>query len=758
MSAALPSSLDSHAEQLLSYARILQNRNKTMKKKSIIGVFVSLLGLGMTTTSCEDMLTPDMDLYTENFSGRDTINFYYGILSNVQDMVENNILLGDLRSDMVDTTSYVSDTVARISNFDKVEDGDNGLLNRSAYYKVINQCNFYIAKADTMAKKNNNYYMRCEYAQVQMVRAWTYMQLVQNYGEVPFITKPVDNANTGWEKNPEEGFVSVDNLLSKLMKAGLMQAYNYSKKGTPAYPSVNNGAMNIDPKKFVFQPDIIMGDLYLMRGDNQQDYEMAAQYYYNFIEEEARLKSNVPSGDYCGLSKNTFNGKESYEWSSAGSYSLLFADRGSKVGSDVITLMASAANSSFGTVLTRAAQIYGFDANSTTSSSIEKDDDGKDEEVASGKISISANFKNRQVSASKSYLNLSESQLAHFNEGFDNVTDVKYIEIGDGRINGNLAKFNTTVGKMTFVTKRAFVNSGANYTGSFSIGTGSCSYNYTFPLYRLRQIYLRFAEAVNRAGYPRYAYAILRDGLSSKTIPSILTDSINENNQIVPYASRVVDGASYIDINELRRAKNMPWLDFNSESYFDKVQGIHETGCNVTSDKDTLSLYHVVVGQRIAAEEARSAGTAVNPAEVLRYTNLLQKEGTNVSDVYNPTGALADAETGETPAEPLPAADPVIPASIGKQINAVESLICDEMALETAFEGCRFYDLTRIARHKNKDTWGYATPNFGTNWFAWTIARRSVNAKPYENMNEFNGALYTKLQNQSNWYLKNPVY
>ena len=80
------------------------------------------------------------------------------------------------------------------------------------------------------------------------------------------------------------------------------------------------------------------------------------------------------------------------------------------------------------------------------------------------------------------------------------------------------------------------------------------------------------------------------------------------------------------------------------------------------------------------------------------------------------------------------------------------------MALETAFEGFRFYDLTRIARHKNKDTWGYAAPDFGTNWFAWTIARRSVNAKPYENMTEFNGALYTKLQNQSNWYLKNPVY
>lgn len=727
-----------------------------MKKKSIIGLFVSLLGLGMTTTSCEDMLTPDMDLYTENFSGRDTINFYYGILSNVQDMIENNVLLGDLRSDLVDTTSYVSDTVARVSNFDKVKDGDNGLLNRSAYYKVINQCNFYIAKADTMAKKNNNYYMRCEYAQVQMVRAWTYMQLVQNYGEVPFITKPVDNANTGWEKNPEEGFVNLDNLLNKLNQAGLMQAYNYSKQGTPAYPTVNNGAMNIDPKYFVFQPDLIMGDLYLMRGDNQQDYEMAAQYYYNFIEEEAHWKKNLPSAALSALSKYRNGGKETYEWSSANSYRNTYSDNGSKVGTDVITVFASAANTSFGTLLTRAAQIYGFDANSTTSSSIEKDDNDKEQEVSSGRISVTANFKNRQVSASKRYINLNESQLAHFNEGpDDNILNVKYLEIGDARINGSISKVNTSVGKLTFISKRA--TNYSLYTGSYGVPTSSFTYNYTFPVYRMRQVYLRFAEAINRAGFPRYAYAILRDGLSSKTIPSILNDTIRESNQIVPYASRVPDGANYIDINELRRAKSKPWLDFNSEPYFDDVYGIHEAGCNITSDKDTLSLYHVVVGERIAAEEARSAGGVVDPAKVKHYTDLLFKEGSNVTDVLTPTRALAD-ESGETPTKPLPAADPVIPASIGLQINAVESLICDEMALETAFEGCRFYDLSRIARHKNKDTWGYATPDFGTNWFAWTIARRSVNAKPYQNMNEFNGALYTKLLNQSNWYLQNPVY
>ena len=99
-----------------------------MKKKPIIGLFLSLLGIGVTTTSCEDMLTPEMNIYAENFTGRDTVNFYYGILANVQDLVENNVILADLRSDLVDTTSYVSDSVAAIANFEQTPDGDNGLL------------------------------------------------------------------------------------------------------------------------------------------------------------------------------------------------------------------------------------------------------------------------------------------------------------------------------------------------------------------------------------------------------------------------------------------------------------------------------------------------------------------------------------------------------------------------------------------------------------------------------------------------------
>ena len=53
-------------------------------------------------------------------------------------------------------------------------------------------------------------------------------------------------------------------------------------------------------------------------------------------------------------------------------------------------------------------------------------------------------------------------------------------------------------------------------------------------------------------------------------------------------------------------------------------------------------------------------------------------------------------------------------------INAVEDLICDEYALELAFEGYRFGDLCRLARHKNES--GLYNPNYGSLWLKNKLA------------------------------------
>ncbi len=736
-------------------------RIKAMKKKSIIGVFAALLGLGMTTTSCEDMLTPDLDNRALSFTGTDTVNFYLGVLSTMQDVYENNILLGDIRSDLVDTTSYVSDSVAQISNFTKTEDTENGLLNRAAYYKVINQCNFYLAKVDTMAMKNSNYYMRREFAQVQMLRAWTYMQLVQNYGSVPFIVSPVDNANTGWETNPEKGWATADNLLDLLNADGLSRAYEYERTlGSIQYGSFENGAITVPHSLLVFPGDLVMGDLYLLRGASKADYEKAAEYYYHYMELQARVNGKGTGYSSAAMNRSMSNGQTTY-FPSASGWASTFMDMSSTMSTtgDVSTLVLSAANSTFGTVMTRAAQIYGFDPTSSSSTTVGENSAGEEEITTSGTISVTADYKNRQIGASRKYTNLSNAQLYRYNtvsSTSGEVIDVVYPDgVGDARVGGTVVNVQTDAGVLPFVQKRAF--SGSTVFG-YGTSPTSFKYNYTFPVYRMRQVYLRYAEAINRAGFPRYAFAILRDGLTAQTIPTVSYDSIVDG-KVVPYLNEVANGCNYIGVDELRRASSIPYMDF-SNTIWNSNSGVHEYGCGESSDRDTLYTYDLIVGQRIADEEARAtSGNAATLQSVKRHVAQLKAEETGDGDGTTEEGGGADGGDVEEPEIP----EPQIPEDIGAQINAVETLIADELALETAFEGTRYYDLYRFARHKNSNTWSFGdvqtgAGEYGTNWFAWMISRRSENLKPYENIQQKNASLYSRLLNMDNWYLQNPQY
>ena len=49
-------------------------------------------------------------------------------------------------------------------------------------------------------------------------------------------------------------------------------------------------------------------------------------------------------------------------------------------------------------------------------------------------------------------------------------------------------------------------------------------------------------------------------------------------------------------------------------------------------------------------------------------------------------------------------------------INAMEDLLCDEYAMEFAFEGTRFSDLRRLALHKNQS--GIYGGGFGDKWLS----------------------------------------
>ncbi|MCI6294190.1 MAG: RagB/SusD family nutrient uptake outer membrane protein [Bacteroidales bacterium] len=723
-----------------------------MKYKSILSLFIFLLGFGVSTTSCEDMLTPDMDRYSENFSGNDTVYFYLGILRNVQDMVEQNELLGDLRSDLVTTTSYSSDSIADIINYQKLQDGENGLLNRAAYYKVINQCNFYLAKVDTNAVKNNIYYMRKEYAQVVAIRAWTYLQLVQTYGRVPFITKPVDNANTGWENNPET-WATPDNLVD-LLKDELEKAKTFEHTlGAPNYGSFNTGNITIDSKYMRFYNDLVLGDLYLLRGKDRADFVAAAKNYYYFLKEKAKSGISVLDTP-ARFNEFSMGGKDYYSpsissWISAGLQATSLSSY------ENITIIPSAANSSFGKVLSREAQIYGFDIHSTNSTT--GGDDNATDATTSGNISVKPNLRSRQIAPSEAYLNLCAAQYytnSVFTSASELPTEVEYYEgVGDARMHATAPIFQTTDGKERYIVKNTPVTS-----VSMDGQANAASFKYYKSLYRLSQVYLRYAEAINRAGYPRTAFAILRDGINFNNMPKLLEDKVyDDENQTWHYtydldSVKTAYGINYIGADELYRAQNEPeyanFIDFSTNIWNNK--SIHGLGCGTSTVADTLYDFECaegIVRQRIQQEQALANALGLSLSET---------PDTPAEEVQPQSRADDDEEGEET--EPdrsgYKEGEPArVPAEVDmNEVLAVESLIADELALQTAYEGTRMFDLIRIARHRD------AAGQFGTQWLAWKVARRNELLKPYEVPTQYNATLYNLLVNPENWYIANPQY
>lgn len=728
-----------------------------MKRKSIISLFVILMGFGVSTTSCEDMLTPDMDRYAENFTGRDTVNFYFGILRNLQGVIEQNVLLGEVRGDLVATTQYTSDSISDLFNFKKVEDGENALLNRAAYYKVINQCNFYLDRVDTMAMKRNIYYMRKECAQVELIRAWTYMQLVQNYGRVPFISVPVDNANTGWETNPAEGWIDADNILdSDKLGASVLQALTYERTyGLPDYYSFNTGAATFSHRQTIFPADLVLGDLYLLRG-RSGDYEKAAQHYYEYLSEYPTNMGTTAMASY-----NTFERDNDFSYMPNPSKWLdVFKASHSTETMDVRTILPSAANASFGKVLTRLPEIYGFKVSSSTSTS-EGSEEGTTQ--SSGSISLTADEELRQLQPSTGYeamCLLYPYRHYEFGGAVDATgtaiaTEVHYGEVGDARFHGAAPYYRTEDSKLRFISKFSIPGivstDGEAYNPAFT---------YQIPVYRYTQVLLRYAEAINRAGFPRYAFSILCDGLKGDTeMPRVMTDSfVNVNDvdstmQIFPYLEELAEGYAQLSVDEVRRAEGIEWLNFASTDWENhKVNGVHERGFGSSNKIDSLYTYENVVLKRVAEEKARVQGSGDVEAIYCRLLNEAAEEGSEGEGEGEGEGEETEIDRSEYTI--LPAADPE--AANVDEINAVETLIAEEMAYELAFEGFRFYDLTRIARHKNNDS--SLAANAGSEWMAWIISRRGLGLKPYEQPEVKDNGIYTLLLDPTNWYLMSPIY
>lgn len=729
------------------------------------------MGFGMFTTSCEDMLTPDSERHSYTVAS-DTLYSYWGILKSLQNIAERYVILGECRADLVSGTGYVSDTISAIMNFgqngtaDEYKDGECAYLKVSDYYHVINSCNAYIANCDTMRRTGTNEkYMIKEYAQVTAIRAWTYMQLVLAYGEVPFYTKPLLTTAdiTDFVKDPNSPKVNADNLVDELGPELKNMEYVEKVYGFPQYNSYGRTTAVCHSSKCMFPVSLVLGDLYLLKGDAASCAE-AAQHYYNFLNSENGGPLNPSYASQGDLTERSELPEYSFATSS-------FYNSTGEVSatSEMITCIPSSTNRLWGTVNTGINRLFGFDATirvQTFQVDNPDNDDASTSTVSS--ISLSRNDE-RELVASNGYKNL--CQLNDYeiyispDEAHAGDTIYTMPKVGDARQAWNMRTYyydNNRRDTLYYVYKQ-------NPSGGYST---------TYPvIYRKATVWLRYAEAINRAGFHSYAFAVLQNGLCNNDNWFPQPEDYDEVKTAVWSYTRVVDEETeevvtngtrqtpkefaayliatlpegetvdltkitytdaefynypnastpaicyYIDKKELDKAVGLDYMNFATRylrSQFTSAWYIYKN--DLRDNGMMMSSYPSIAENYITmGVHTRGGGQLKYDERKSRY-NYVDKVIERAKKNYGVTLTKEDIYSGEQ--------DDVV-------TKAVEDLIVEEMGLETAFEGNRFFDLMRIA-HRRGDA----------SYLADRVASRSGNLNP--TMREF-------LMNSNNWYLPFPV-
>ena len=163
--------------------------------KKIIYVLIVLV----LTTSCDDFLNPEQGLVLpESQVPSDEVELRsvsLGLYSLQQDLVEQIVMLGELRGDLLLVTENADPDLREINSFQITE--SNRYVNPSNFYKLIAASNKLIRileqlHPEVLDKDSpvSNYHRM--YGEAVAMRAWAYFYAVRIYDEIPYIPETLN--------------------------------------------------------------------------------------------------------------------------------------------------------------------------------------------------------------------------------------------------------------------------------------------------------------------------------------------------------------------------------------------------------------------------------------------------------------------------------------------------------------------------------------------------------------------------------------
>ena len=219
-------------------------------------------GAGAAITSCVDTDSSLVDFGSQLNSPNDTVYSLLGIMNKMQVVADRTIILGEMMGELSSATETATTDLKELASFTAT--ADNRYNAPEDYYAVIQNCNYYIAHADTaLSLRGEKVFIR-EYAAVKAFRAWTYLQLAIYYGRVPFFTEPL---MTEAEADPSRyPFYDVKQVCEYFIP-------DLAPYVETDYPLTGNHSNIFIPVR------ALLGDLCLWAGR----YREAAQYYHDYL-------------------------------------------------------------------------------------------------------------------------------------------------------------------------------------------------------------------------------------------------------------------------------------------------------------------------------------------------------------------------------------------------------------------------------------------------------------------------------------------
>lgn len=657
-----------------------------MKMKSIIKCGLLLLVLGTATVSCEDMFTADNTLVTTELAPQDTLFQMMGIIKRMQKLADRTVLLGEVRADLVDVDPLHASADIQELAANNVS-AANVYNQPSDYYAVINSCNIYLANVDSMRNsQGTRKYFEKEILAAKCFRAWCYLELLKIYGDVPYIRTPIlnsDNAEEIVASGKKEGMVTiVTDMINDL--ANFRAAENDELRQSYGDRTFNN----IRYSEMVIPVRAMLAELYLWRGSytgNQTDYINAIRMYHDYF-------------TFPGEEINT--GRAKANWSSRDSERPSTSDYNSNflAASQCAGVLPMETSQYYGTVSKLRGVFCSLDSNnyypavvaSQRAKDISKAQDYCQFLVEGGGLP-EIYFREHDPNLYSEYKTMEgDLRLYAVSDGPDNVKD-----------NSSNSHENSSYNNMYYLNRK------------YGTTTNGNSYLPFVPYFRNNILYLHFAEALNRAGFPETAFAILKYGLSYYTLtnrdivskdefdrlslitsigftvqePKFTDDDLKKQTTgtaaiwssdvfatyfIVPLdqmnPQRIVEGGNYIQVGI--HSFGSGDSEYNDRYFLDD----EATKSGLKAYKEDLELEEVPRLSRNSTHE-----DSVEYDRVVAYNayadsvNIAQKDSV---DSYN--------------AEYL--ASPDIRT---KRQAHVSKLILEEEALEGVFEGQRFYDIMR---------------------------------------------------------------